>query len=64
MQVLRGKAELPKARRDAMAAASTAREFVSHCAAEGGDTVTPDKMTIAQLRGELLVRMHVLHALC
>ena len=55
MQVLRGKGDLPKARKDAMAAASNAKEFVSHCAAEGGDTVTPEKMTIAQLRSTLLV---------
>ena len=55
VQVLRGRETLPKARRDAMAAAANAKEFVSHCAAEGGDTVTPEKMTVAQLRAALLV---------
>lgn len=60
MQILRGKVDLPKARKDAMAGASNAKEFVSHCAAEGGDTVTPEKMTIAQLRLTLLVSVSVL----
>lgn len=55
VQVLRGKGNLPKARKDAMAVAANAKEFVSHCAAEGSDSVTPKKMTIAQLRSALLV---------
>eukprot|EP00892_Ulva_mutabilis_P010563 jgi/Ulvmu1/787/UM010_0161.1 len=53
-QVLRDGDKLPKARRDAMAAATDAKEFVSHCATDGGDTVTPSKMTVAQLRAALL----------
>ena len=56
VQVLRGSDKLTQARRDAMAAASDAKEFVSHCATDGGDTVTPSKMTVAQLRAALLVR--------
>jgi len=55
VQVLRGGDKLPQARRDAMAAASDAKEFVSHCATDGADTVTPSKMTVAQLRAALLV---------
>ena len=63
LQVLRGKGDLPKARKDAMAAASNAKEFVSHCAAEGADSVTAAKMTVAQLRSALLVCAPVLPAI-
>jgi hypothetical protein len=57
VQVLRDVGSLPKARKDAMADACHAQEFVSHCAAEGADSVTPAKMTVAQLRAALLVHL-------
>jgi hypothetical protein len=48
--------ELPAVRAKAMAAAVDAREFASHCALDGGATLTPAKMTVAQLKAAIKVR--------
>jgi hypothetical protein len=48
---------LPPARAKAMAAAIDAKEFSSHCAVDGGATLTPAKMTIPQLKAAIKVCM-------
>lgn len=54
-QPLRKGTVLPEARVKAMAAAADAKEFVSHCATDGGATLTPTKMTVSQLTAALKV---------
>lgn len=56
-QPLRKGTQLTEARTKAMAAAKQAKEFVSHCAADAGATLTPAKMTVAQLVAALTVRV-------
>ena len=55
-QALRKGTEIPEARRKALAAAGESQEFVSHCATDAGATLTPAKMTVAQLTAKLQVR--------
>lgn len=50
--------KLTEARAKAMAEAADAHEFVSHCAADGGATLTAAKMTVAQLAAALQARCY------
>jgi hypothetical protein len=45
--------ELASSRKQAVAIARAAKEFVSHCAGEDSATLTPSKMTVALLRAKL-----------
>ena len=55
-QPLRKGTVLPERRAAAVAAGREAREFASHCATDGGATLTPGKMKVAQLREAIAVR--------
>jgi len=46
--------ELASLRKQAVAIARAAKEFVSHCAGEDSATLTPGKMTVAVLRAKLV----------
>ena len=46
--------ELASSRKQAVAIARAAKEFVSHCAGEDSATLTPGKMTVAVLRAKLV----------
>lgn len=55
-QVLREATEVPPERQDALENAKPAQVFHSHCAPDRGAALTVEKMTVAQLRGELASR--------